>query len=88
MDDALPQLRGQSIITVFWNSAYKQLPREYVAVTGAGADSLSLPDFLAAIPLRSRRRALTQLRCDTHWLAEETGRWLRPVAMTVCALIV
>ena len=31
--------------------------REYVAVTGAGADSLSLPAYLAAIPQRSMRRA-------------------------------
>ena len=51
--------------------------KEYVAVTGAGTDNLSLPAYLAAIPQRSRRRALTQLRCGSHWLAEETGRWLR-----------
>ena len=51
--------------------------KEYVAVTGAGADNLSLPAYLTAIPQRSRRRALTQLRCGSHWLAEETGRWLR-----------
>ena len=51
--------------------------KEYVAVRGAGADSLSLPAYLVAIPQRSRRRALTQLRCCSHWLAEETGRWLR-----------
>ena len=51
--------------------------KEYVAVTGAGTDNLSLPAYLAAIPQRSRRRALTQLRCGSHWLVEETGRWLR-----------
>ena len=54
--------------------------REYVAVTGrggAGANSLSLPAYLAAIPQRSRRRALSQLRCGSHWPAEETGRWLQ-----------
>ena len=46
-------------------------------VTGAGADSLSLPAYLTAIPQRSRRRALMQLRCGSHWLARETGCWLR-----------
>ena len=51
--------------------------KEYVAATGAGSDSLSLPVCLAAIPQRSRRRALTQLLCGSHWLAEEMGRWLR-----------
>ena len=51
--------------------------KEYVAVTGAEADSLSLPAYLVAIPQRSRRRALTQLCCGSHRLAEETGRWLR-----------
>ena len=40
--------------------------KEYVAVTGAGADSFSLPAYLAAIPQRSRWRALTQLRCGSY----------------------
>ena len=42
-----------------------------------GRASLSLPAYLAAIQQRSRQRALTQLRCGSHWLAEETGRWVR-----------
>ena len=61
--------------------------REYVAVTRGMADSLSLPAYLAAIPQRSRRRALTQQRCGSHWLAEETAAGCGCSATTACALI-
>lgn len=32
----------------------------------------------ARLRLRQRWEALAQLRTGSHWLAEETGRWLRP----------
>ena len=58
-------------------SAQGTRTRQYVATTGAAETDgkLSLPAYLHAIPQRSRRQALAQLRTGSHWLAEETGRW-------------
>ena len=41
------------------------------------ADSYRPAQYLDAVPQRSRRQALAQLRTGSHWLAEETGRWQR-----------
>jgi len=53
----------------------------YIRVVRGGLpdDEYKTPEYLIKAERRAQTRALCQLRTGSHWLREETGRWLKPV---------